>query len=143
MFHVNICAGEQNHGAQKHRDQALRGTRLILRRPYPDGSAIPARLSAYCRSFGRIAAAKGLIVPQSFQLIEIAQAAETAAPPFTIAYVSDTHLYTRNVNDRFVRSAVKAVEDVNALDPQPDFVLFGGDLAQLGRRRNSISARKF
>ena len=80
-----------------------------------------------------IAAAKGLIVPQSFQLIEVAQA-ETAAPAFTIAYVSDTHLYTRNVNDRFIRSAVKAVEDVNALDPQPDFVLFGGDLAQLGRR---------
>src|SRR6202158_3367737 len=43
-------------------------------------------------------------------------------------------LYTRNVNDRFILSAVKAVEDVNALDPQPDFVLFGGDLAQLGRR---------
>ncbi|MGH6853063.1 MAG: metallophosphoesterase family protein, partial [Methylocella sp.] len=81
-----------------------------------------------------IAAAKGLIVPQSFQLIEIAQAAETATPGFTIAYVSDTHLYTRNVNDRFIRSAVKAVEEVNALDPQPDFVLFGGDLAQLGRR---------
>ena len=33
-----------------------------------------------------------------------------------------------------MRAAVKAVEDVNALDPQPDFVLFGGDLAQLGRR---------
>ena len=81
-----------------------------------------------------IAAAKGLIVPQSFQLIEIAQAAETAAPGFTIAYVSDSHLYPRNVNDRFIRSAVKAVDDVNALDPQPDFVLFGGDLAQLGRK---------
>jgi Icc protein len=82
-----------------------------------------------------IAAAKGLIVPQSFQLIEIAQAAETAAPAFTIAYISDTHIYTRDLNDRFVRSIVKAVEDVNALDPQPDFVLFGGDLAQLGRRQ--------
>jgi len=35
---------------------------------------------------------------------------------------------------RFVRRALKAVEDVNALDPQPDFVLFGGDLAQLGRK---------
>jgi 3',5'-cyclic AMP phosphodiesterase CpdA len=35
---------------------------------------------------------------------------------------------------RFVKSALKAVEDVNALDPQPDFVLFGGDLAQLGQR---------
>jgi 3',5'-cyclic AMP phosphodiesterase CpdA len=80
-----------------------------------------------------IAAAKGLIVPQSFQLIEIAQAAE-AAPAFTIAYISDTHIYTRDLNDRFVRSILKAVADVNALDPQPDFVLFGGDLAQLGRR---------
>ena len=46
-----------------------------------------------------IAAAKGLIVPQSFQLIEIAQAAATATPAFTIAYISDTHLYTRKVND--------------------------------------------
>ncbi|MGH6834101.1 MAG: metallophosphoesterase family protein [Methylocella sp.] len=81
-----------------------------------------------------IAAAKGLIVPQSFQLIEIARAAETATPAFTIAYISDSHLYPRSVNDRFIRSAVKAVEEVNALDPQPDFVLFGGDLAQLGRR---------
>jgi 3',5'-cyclic-AMP phosphodiesterase len=33
-----------------------------------------------------------------------------------------------------VRAILKAVDDVNALDPQPDFVLFGGDLAQLGKR---------
>ncbi len=39
----------------------------------------------------------------------------------------------KSLNDRFVRSALKAVDDVNALDPQPDFVLFGGDLAQLGK----------
>src|ERR1700730_12734333 len=70
-----------------------------------------------------IAAAKGLIVPQSFQLIEIAEAAETTTPAFTVAYISDTHIYTRDLNDRFVRSIIKAVEDVNALDPQPDFVL--------------------
>ena len=87
-----------------------------------------------CVSAG-IAAAKGLIVPQSFQLIEIAEAAETTTPAFTVAYISDTHIYTRDLNDRFVRSIIKAVEDVNALDPQPDFVLFGGDLAQLGRRQ--------
>ena len=35
--------------------------------------------------------------------------------------------------ERVVRE-IKAVDDVNALDPQPDFVLFGGDLAQLGQR---------
>lgn len=79
-----------------------------------------------------IAATKGLVTPHSFELIDVAEAAET--PPFRIAYISDTHMYVRGVNDRFVRSTLKAVDDVNALDPQPDFVLFGGDLAQLGRR---------
>ena len=33
-----------------------------------------------------------------------------------------------------MRSLLRAVDDVNALDPQPDFVLYGGDLAQLGQR---------
>ena len=88
------------------------------------------------------ALAKGLVTPHSFQLIDVAQAVETAgsAPlegaggkaPFSFAYISDTHLYEKTLNDRFVRSILKAVDDVNALDPQPDFVLFGGDLAQLG-----------
>ena len=53
--------------------------------------------------------------------------------PFSFAYISDTHLYEKKLNERFVRAILKAVEDVNALDPQPDFVLFGGDLAQLGK----------
>ena len=81
-----------------------------------------------------IAAAKGLVTPHGFQLVEVAQAQGAGRAPFTFAYISDTHMYTRNVNDRFVRSALKAVDDVNALDPQPDFVIFGGDLAQTGRR---------
>ncbi|MGJ0507035.1 MAG: metallophosphoesterase family protein [Methylocystis sp.] len=81
-----------------------------------------------------VAAAKGLLAPHSFQLVEVAGAEESGAPGFNFAYISDTHLYTRDINDRFVRSALKAVADVNALDPQPDFVLFGGDLAQLGQK---------
>ena len=56
------------------------------------------------------------------------------AQPFTFAYISDAHLYEKKLNKRFVRSIEKAVADVNALDPQPDFVLFGGDLAQLGQK---------
>jgi 3',5'-cyclic-AMP phosphodiesterase len=83
--------------------------------------------------------ARGIVPPQSFQLVEIANAAEghgddAGKPPFTFAYISDTHLYPRTLNDRFVRAILKAVDDVNALDPQPDFVLMGGDLAQLGRK---------
>jgi Icc protein len=90
-------------------------------------------LKVACASAG-IAAAKGLITPHSFQLVEVAKAEEAGTPGFTFAYISDTHLYTPKVNGRFIRSALKAVEDVNALDPQPDFVLFGGDLAQLGQK---------
>jgi 3',5'-cyclic AMP phosphodiesterase CpdA len=94
------------------------------------------------RNFVRVAGAaagavlaKGLLPPHSFQLIEVVKAASPESPAvnFSIAYVSDTHIYTTKLNDRFVRSAIKAVDDVNRLDPQPDFVLFGGDLAQLGK----------
>jgi 3',5'-cyclic AMP phosphodiesterase CpdA len=67
--------------------------------------------------------------------VEVAHAAPApgAFPKFTFAYVSDTHLYAPRLNSQFARAAAKAVEDVNRLDPQPDFVLFGGDLAQLGQ----------
>jgi Icc protein len=94
------------------------------------------------RNFVRVAGAaagavlaKSLLPPHSFQLIEVVKAASPESPAvnFSIAYVSDTHIYTTKLNDRFVRSALKAVDDVNRLDPQPDFVLFGGDLAQLGK----------
>jgi len=81
-------------------------------------------------------AAKRLLPPHSFQLVETVHAAAPAgvAEKFTFAYVSDTHLYSPKLNAQFARAAAKAVEDVNRLDPQPDFVLLGGDLAQLGQK---------
>jgi predicted MPP superfamily phosphohydrolase len=118
----------------EERDRVLRGLRGLDRRSF---------LKVLGATMGAVAA-KGLMPPHSFQLITLADAAtdKTIASngakgkrPFTFAYISDTHLYERSLNQRFVRAAVKAVEDVNALDPQPDFVLFGGDLAQLGRRK--------
>ena len=57
---------------------------------------------------------------------------EAQSQDFTFAYISDSHLYERELNDRFVRQLLRAVDDINSLDPQPDFVLYGGDLAQLG-----------
>ncbi len=85
-----------------------------------------------------VVASKGLMHPHSFQLVDIAKA-DTAnggsgAGGFTFAYISDTHLYKKTLNDRFIRSILRAVDDVNALNPQPDFVFFGGDLAQLGAK---------
>jgi len=118
----------------EEREKALRGLRGLDRRGF---------LKVLGATMGAVAA-KGLLAPHSFQLITMADAAtdkgysKTGAEgkrPFSFAYISDSHLYERTLNQRFVRAAVKAVEDVNALDPQPDFVLFGGDLAQLGRRK--------
>ncbi len=84
-----------------------------------------------------MAVAASALPPHSFQLVEFLSAAEKTAEPqvsFRFAYVSDTHLFDKGMTHRFVKAAMKAVQDVNALDPQPDFVLFGGDLAQLGQR---------
>ncbi|GAB4389298.1 MAG: metallophosphoesterase [Thermodesulfovibrionales bacterium] len=60
--------------------------------------------------------------------VEVAFGAEA----FTFAWISDTHLYPRELNTRFVEKVVRAVDDVNAMSPAPDFLVFGGDLAQLG-----------
>src|ERR1700731_4030406 len=71
----------------------------------------------------------------SFLPVNVAYAADGAgAPGFTFAYISDSHLYVKKTNERFVRQLLRAVDDINRLDPQPDFVFFGGDLAQLGRK---------
>jgi Icc protein len=79
------------------------------------------------------AAAKGVgFNLHSFQPVRVAHAGVKPAE-FTFAYISDSHLYKRELNDRFVRQLLRAVDDINNLDPQPDFVLYGGDLAQLGQ----------
>lgn len=80
------------------------------------------------------AAASGLFPAQSFCPVSITQAASSgSSPSFSFAYISDSHLYEKKINDRFVRALLRAVEDINNLDHQPDFVFYGGDLAQLGQ----------
>jgi 3',5'-cyclic AMP phosphodiesterase CpdA len=62
--------------------------------------------------------------------------AETARD-FTFAYISDSHIQHISGN-RFVRNwdrgLIRAVAEANLMAPKPDFVAFGGDLAQLGTR---------
>lgn len=106
----------------REREEALRALGRLDRRAFMKVSA--AVLGATM--------AKGLVTPGSFQLIDVAQA-QGPAQPFRVAYISDSHLYRRDLNDRFVNALMRAVDDVNGLDPQPDFVLYGGDLAQLGQ----------
>jgi len=94
------------------------------------------------RSFLKVsAAAMGAAVASclpasnSFCPVSVAQAADSSGSKasFRFAYISDSHLYEKKINDRFVRALLRAVEDINNLDPQPDFVFYGGDLAQLGQ----------
>jgi 3',5'-cyclic AMP phosphodiesterase CpdA len=95
------------------------------------------------RSFLKVSAAMGAAVASgltpyhSFQPVSVAQDAASSGggESFRFAYISDSHLYEKKINDRFVRALLRAVEDVNNLDPQPDFVFYGGDLAQLGQPR--------
>src|SRR5207248_7071783 len=51
---------------------------------------------------------------------------------FKFAWISDSHLYPKDVNTRFVDKAVRAVKEVQAMNPPADFLIYGGDLAQLG-----------
>ena len=72
----------------------------------------------------------GAFQPVKFALGQDAAGNENA---IRIAYISDSHLYQKHINDRFANALMRAVQDVNALDYEPDFIFYGGDLAQLGQ----------
>jgi len=111
----------------REREELFRALKRLDRRSF---------LKVSAAAFGAVAA-KGLLPPHSFQPVDVAYAQEAkgAVQSFRFAYISDSHLYDRTINDRFVNALMRAVDDVNAMSPQPDFVLYGGDLAQLGQPR--------
>lgn len=104
----------------EERERTLRDLGRLSRRGFLKASAAAATAGL---AYG--------VTPHSFTPVSVAYG-QGADSGFRFAYISDSHLYERTVNDRFVRSILRAVDDVNKLDPQPDFVLYGGDLAQLG-----------
>ncbi len=59
------------------------------------------------------------------------------AKNFTFAYISDAHIQ-HITGSEFVRNwdrgLIRAVAETNLLQPKPEFVVFGGDLAQLGTK---------
>jgi 3',5'-cyclic-AMP phosphodiesterase len=103
------------------RTEYFRRLSLLSRRDFVRASGLAAAGAAAFAQPG----------PHSFQSVEV----QAQGLPFTFAYLSDSHLFERALNERFVRAILKAVDDINDLDPQPDFVLFGGDLAQLGQEK--------
>jgi 3',5'-cyclic AMP phosphodiesterase CpdA len=87
------------------------------------------------RSFLKGGGAAVLAGSLPMTLVEIAFA--KAADTFTFAYISDSHIQNIKGTD-FVRNwdrgLIRAVAETNLLSPKPDFVMFGGDLAQLGTK---------
>ena len=89
----------------EERDQLFRGLAALDRQQFIKVAGAAA---------GAVAAG-GLISPHSFSTINVANAQPSrpgGAGAFRIAYISDSHLYERNLNDRFVRSLLRAVDDV-------------------------------
>ena len=52
-------------------------------------------------------------------------------PLLRAAWLSDAHLLDPDLNDSFASCFESSVFAVNSLDPHPDFVVFGGDLAHV------------
>jgi 3',5'-cyclic AMP phosphodiesterase CpdA len=105
----------------------------VLRTPgaHPDRSLRLTRRTLLHRSL-LTGVAAGAASYGWFPLINTIDLAYGAEAPFKFAWLSDTHLYPKEVNTRFVEKTVRAAKEIQAMDPPADFLIFGGDIAQLG-----------
>jgi 3',5'-cyclic-AMP phosphodiesterase len=87
------------------------------------------------RSFLRGAGAAAVVGTMPLSMVKLAFA--DSSQDFTFAYISDSHIQHIK-GTKFVRNwdrgLIRAVAETNLLRPKPDFVVFGGDLAQLGSK---------
>ena len=85
----------------------------------------------FLKGAGALAAASTLPI----SMVELAFA--DASRNFSFAYISDSHIQHIK-GSKFVRNwdrgLIRAVAETNLLNPKPDFVIYGGDLAQLGTK---------
>lgn len=87
------------------------------------------------REFLKGAGALAAVGALPISLVELAFA--DSAENFTFAHISDSHIqhikgteFVRNWD----RGLIRAVAEANLLTPKPDFIIYGGDLAQLGSK---------
>ena len=114
-------------------ERTRREMNAVLRPPgaHPDRSLKITRRTFLHRSL-LTGAAAGAATYGWFPLINTIDLAYGAEAPFKFAWLSDTHLYPKTVNTRFVDKVVRAAKEIQAMNPPADFMIFGGDLAQLG-----------
>jgi 3',5'-cyclic AMP phosphodiesterase CpdA len=76
-------------------------------------------------------------------LVEVlsAQTGKGAVTPFSFAIITDSHLFSIP-NHKFDHSLEDAVNQVNALSPGVDFVMYTGDIAQNGREDQLVKGKK-
>jgi len=98
----------------------------------PDDSMRITRRIFIHRALGT-GAAVGAGVVGWFPIMNTVTVANAAEMAFSFAWISDTHLYPKSVNTRFVDKTTRAAKEVQAMQSPADFLIFGGDLAQLGR----------
>ena len=70
-------------------------------------------------------------------LVKVAFGASASREDFTFAHISDSHISHIGENkfvQNFDRGLVRAVAEVNLMSPAPDFIIYGGDIAQLGTK---------
>lgn len=81
--------------------------------------------------------ATALVAASALPVSMIEMAFADTTQNFTFAYISDAHLQQIK-GSKFVRNwdrgLIRAVAEANLLTPKPDFIVFGGDLAQLGKK---------
>ncbi|MDH5258517.1 MAG: metallophosphoesterase [Gammaproteobacteria bacterium] len=86
----------------------------------------------------------GMFAPSAtsmFGLGGVAHAAKRSLKPFNFAVLTDSHLYDIK-NHRFDGILAKAVADINSMRDKPDFVLYGGDLGQSGKKSELLKGKK-
>ena len=83
------------------------------------------------------AAAAASVLPVSLVKLAFGQEQSGGQQDFTFAYISDSHIQQIR-GAQFVRNwdqgLKRAVAEANLLEPAPDFVVFGGALAQMGTK---------
>lgn len=87
----------------------------------------------FLKGAGSLVAASALPV----SLVKVAFGADSGVGDFSFAYISDSHITVpaKGTSVRnWDRGLIRSVAEANLLSPKPDFIIYGGDLAQLGKK---------